>query len=237
MNKTIFILYYILLGVLTANGQEEKGSILFHPYPIEKEIYVKTNDTLFSHPKITLPPGKYDFSIWAPKHEVFDSSIVIIKDSLLRLRFFLPYSEAFNNYLIQKRKYSKSVIIPKVISFSVSGLLTIGTGLAYFNTTKQWDKVLISEENYNRSNLVDVQLNRERAESEIKKYNRLKKTTYILGISTLISYCINIWIVQSKKNRKKPTYEYETSPFEVSILHPESTNQIGTIGLGLNYKF
>ncbi len=139
--SSIFI-FTLLFGHSSAQ-QTDGGKIVFTILPFESIVQID-DSVFYGVPSMQiLNSGKHEIKIWSPMHDLVDTTVEIIRDSLITLRIFLRYSDEYRDFLNEKmKKYQNSVfklvILPKLsfipeIAFFTS-TATIAKGQAKKNS-------------------------------------------------------------------------------------------------------
>ncbi|MFK7810007.1 MAG: hypothetical protein AB8F74_19535 [Saprospiraceae bacterium] len=216
----ICLLLFFFQSVNVLYGQEEMGTIIFRLYPVKDKLYVKAMDSVYVSPKITLPAGSHDVVLWTQNRKPLSTTIQIFPDSVTYFKDFLPATASFDKYSESVNVYKRKVVLPKVISLSVSSSLTIGAVASYIGLRSQWKRV---ERNYNSYRFASpfenqISETEKELESSKDKYESKKKTFISLGIATGVSWTVSAFIYRKLRKRKKPILVEEEPPFRITYM-------------------
>lgn len=236
-NLITLLLFFISIS---AFSQLDTGQVNFTLYPVIGDSYVKINDSLYNKLKARLPVGEYEITLWAPNYLPVDTSLTIYRDSVVYMRKVLSPNPEYITYRNELKDYKKKVTIPKIINYSTSSFLTIGTIGSYFNARNKWNNAIEAHNQYERS-LGDVVLeNKQIYEDKRDKYKRSRKTTFILGGASIVSWGVTYFLVKKLNKRAKPINHPAPPVFEISSIPatPSGHFSLGNeTGLTLKYNF
>ena len=94
MIKNLIFITLLFLG-FNSFAQQEEGTLIFRTYPVIGDLFVKINnaDTLNTKPKISLPVGTYQLTLWAPDYLPHDTMVTIYPDSVVYMRKILSQTK------------------------------------------------------------------------------------------------------------------------------------------------
>ncbi len=240
MTKQIITISFFFFISFSVFSQVDTGQVKFNLFPIIGKSYVKINDSLYNQLKVQLPVGDYDITIWAPNYLQKDTSISIYKDSLVYMRTILSPTPEYIAYKNELKNYKKKVTIPKIISYGTSSALTIGTVGYYLHARQQWDIALEAHNQYERSLSDEVLANRKAYEEKRDKYTQSRKTTFVLGGASIVSWGVTYFLVKKLNKRAKPINHPAPPVFEITSIPIHQNNHLplgSDVGLTLKYNF
>jgi len=238
-SKTIFtktlIMYkhvlLLLLFIISTNVFSQKtGTVIFRLFPVIGDSYVKTSEGVTNKDKLILPVGKHQITVWAPDYQPFETTITVFADSTIYFRKILVQAPEFVQYNNDLKAYKKKVIFPKATYFTVSGLLSITTGIKYLSAKKKLTRANEAQRSFEASDIYLLADRRAIYETERENYNKSKKSFYTFSAITLVSWGWTIFQnSQLKKKYPKPIYNQATPYFDIS-LSPSSRNENTLLG-------
>lgn len=213
------ILIILLFVSFQTFGQQKTGSLIFRTYPVIGDLYVKIGDTLNTKPKISLPIGTHEITLWAPDYQPLDTTVTIFADSAVYMRKVLSQTKEFSKYRREVKNYKKNVVIPKIIYFTTSGVLTASSVISYLSARNKLKRTEEALSNYEISEIYSVDRSKEVYEDERKKYNKSKNVFYSVSAATAISWGVTLWQLRRlKKRHPKPVYQSAAPYFDISIV-------------------
>ena len=239
MIKKLIPLFFLFIS-FSAFSQLDTGQVNFTLYPVIGDSYVKINDSLYNKLKARLPVGNYEITLWAPNYLPMDTSLTIYKDSVVYMRKILSPTPEYFTYKNELKDYKKKITIPKIISYGTSSLITVGALGSYFNARSKWDIAIDAHNQYERSLGDAVFENKKSYEKKRDKYKRSRKTTFILGGVSIVSWGVTYFLVKKLNKRAKPINHSAPPVFEISSIPatPNGHFSLGNeTGLTLKYNF
>jgi hypothetical protein len=207
-------LFFISLSI----SAQEVGTVVFQIKPPIGTTVAKLGDTVIHNPKVVMPVGTYQLTLWAPYYGSVTKTVTVLAGETVTVQENLSFSQEVQDYRKALTNYNHQAIRQKVLPRAGTVVLIAGTTVAWIRARRFQQDALGWKEEYEHATVGQIADYERRFNESRRKSINAKVTLYSLSGLTL-GGCYVSWKGHKKmKPLEKPALQKPEPPFELTSI-------------------